>query len=133
MWCCCPGPNRAKPAGPPQCRITFATLRCAVLCHVPCCALQLRPLLRELAALRRSEQGLQKQVDQLQLQLATADRDLQAAAAAAASDKALARRTITQAHSRLSAALQRLKALAERQQRQSLLLQEVSVSCPAVA
>jgi hypothetical protein len=87
--------------------------------------LQLRPLLSELAALRRADQGRQKQLDQLQLQLANAERDAQAAMAAAAADRAHARRTITQAHQRLAAALQRLKALAERQQQQSLLLQEV--------
>jgi septal ring factor EnvC (AmiA/AmiB activator) len=89
-------------------------------------ATQLRPLLSEIAALRRVQQGLQKQAGQLQLQLSAAERDAQTASSAAAADKALAHRTITQAHHRLSAALQRLKALAERQQQQSLLLQEVS-------
>jgi septal ring factor EnvC (AmiA/AmiB activator) len=92
----------------------------------PVTATQLRPLLSEISALRRAQQGLQKQVGQLQLQLSAAERDAHTASSAAAADKALARRTITQAHQRLSAALQRLKALAERQQQQSLLLQEVS-------
>lgn len=50
---------------------------------------------------------------------------VQAATAAAATDRAHARRTIGQAQARLGAALQRLKALAERQQQQSLHLQEV--------
>jgi hypothetical protein len=64
-------------------------------------------------------------VAQLQQQLSTAERDAQTASTAAAADKAHARRTIGQAHTRLSAALQRLSALAERQQQQNMLLQEV--------
>lgn len=97
-------------------------------CRASCCPLpsaQLRPLLGELSALRRGEQALQKQVDQLQLQLAHAEREAAAATAAAATDRAHARRTIGQAQARLGAALQRLKALAERQQQQTLHLQEV--------
>lgn len=91
-------------------------------------SLQIVPALQEIAALKRGRDLLQKQVVQLQQQLSASENAAQTAATAAAAERARSNKSLAKTRQQLTAAVQRLHHMADREQQQQVALQEVSLA-----